>query len=276
LNEKAYSWTQIATQINLTAKSQLLVDLGAAPMPVEDAAPQLQDFIEKSLTVRPRDWNLIVHISKNAIDDDQTGTLNQRVRSAGRNFQRHLNNLVFTYLDAGDGSTYGLCYDGLSFFNGSHKDKGAAYSTTQDNSDAVTLSLDNFETELVKAQGFRDDQGEFTDYTYDLIVTSPTLARTAYQITSNPEAYDTNYREKNPYTQGIKSLIHPKMSTTAWIVVASGEATKPLGVVMREQPNLQDAWFDATQPEGGWYYFKFFARYDIVYLDWRLAIMGNT
>jgi len=275
LKEKTYAWSQIAAQINLTAKSQDLVDLGAAPMPVEDAAIQVQDMIEKSLTVKPRDWNLTVFISKNSVDDDQTGTLNAKVRSAGRNFQRAIDNRVFQVLDAGDATTYGLCYDGLSFFNDSHVDAGAAYTTTQDNLRASALSLDNFDTVLTVAQGTRDDQGEETNYNYDLIVTSPTLARTAFQITSNPEAYDTSNRERNPYI-GMKSLIHPKMGTTSWVLIASSEATKPLGVVMREPPNLQDSWFDPLARDGGRYYFKFFARYDVVYLDWRLAYLGAT
>jgi hypothetical protein len=66
------------------------------------------------------------------------------------------------------------------------------------------------------------------------------------------------------------------MGSTCWVLIASGEATKPLGVVMREQPNLQDAWFDPLAVDGGRYYFKFFARYDVVYLDWRLAVLGAT
>lgn len=269
-------WQRIASVINMGAKSMDLVDMGAAPMPIEDLSSQVQDMIERSLTVKPRDWNLIVWISQNSISDDQTGTLLTKVRNAGANFQRHINNRVFTVLDGGDTTTYGLCYDGQKFFDSDHVDKGAAYTTNQDNEGALALSLDNFETALVAAQGMKDDQGEEVDYNFDLIVTSPTLRRTALQIAGNPQAYDTANREANPYAGQFDVVISPKMSPTAWVLVASNESAKPMGVVMREQPHLQDAWFDPMARDGGRFYFKFYARYDVVYLDWRLAYMGNT
>jgi len=278
LKEQVYPWQRVAAPINIGAKSIDLVDLGAAPMPMEDATPQLQDFIEKSLTVKPRDWSLYVWISYNALQDDQTGTLNQKVRSAGRNFQRHLNNRVFTVLDAGDASTYGLCYDGLSFFNDSHVDKGASYTTTQDNNLANNFSADNFETAYVAAENFKDDQGEETGYNYNLIVTSPALRREAGQISTNPMLYDAaaTTNQTNPWAGKVDLIVSPKMGAAAYVLIAGSEATKPLGVVMREQPNLQDAWFDPKQPGGGHYIFKFYARYECVYLDWRMAIMGQT
>jgi phage major head subunit gpT-like protein len=269
-------WQRIASVIPMGARSMDLVDLGAAPMPVEDLSATVQDFIERSLTVKPRDWNLTVWLSKNAVDDDQTGTLLTKVRAAGSNFQRHMNNRVFSVLDAGDSQTYGACYDGQDFFDNDHVDKGAAYTTSQDNEGALALSLDNFETTLIAAQAFKDDQGEEVNYDYNLIVTSPTLRRVAAQIAGNPQAYDTANRETNPYAGQLDVIISPKISATGWFLIAANEAAKPLGVVMREQPNLQDAWFDPLARDGGRYYFKFFARYDVVYLDWRLAYMGNS
>jgi phage major head subunit gpT-like protein len=276
LSTNTFEWQRVAGLITMGARSMDLVDLGAAPMPVEDLSPTAQDMVERSLTVKPRDWNLTVWISKNAVDDDQSGTLKTKVSNAGANFNRHLNNRVFSALDAGDTTTYGLCYDGSDFFDNDHIDKGAQYQTAQDNESATALSIDGFETELIVAQGFKDDQGEETNYNYDLLVTSPTLRRTAWQIANHPEAYDTNNREGNPYAGKFDVIISPKLSTTAWFLIASHESAKPLGVVMREQPNLQDAWFDPQARDGGRYYFKFFARYDVVYLDWRLAHMGNS
>jgi phage major head subunit gpT-like protein len=241
-------WQRVANQLIMNAKSIDLVDLGAAPMPVENKGkPQYQDFIEKNLTVKPRDWELSVWISYNAVQDDQTGTLEGRVRSAGRNFQRHINNRVFTILNAGDGSTYGLCYDGQYFFDSDHVDKGAAYQTAQDNVSALALSLDNFETVFVASQAFKDDQGEEQGYMYDLLVVPPALERIAAQITGNREAYDTANREVNPYAGKLGYIVTPKFDSTAWALIASNEPIKPLIVAMREQPNLQSAWFD---PEG--------------------------
>ena len=64
--------------------------------------------------------------------------------------------------------------------------------------------------------------------------------------------------------------------TTLDVETASGEETKPLIVAMREEPVLQEYWFDPLANDGGRYYFKFYARYECHYADWRMAILGNT
>ena len=277
LKQPDMPWTQVANVLDMGAKSVDLVDLGAAPMPVKSkGGGQAQDFIEKNLTVKPEDWEITVFISYNAVQDDQTNTLNNRVRGAGTNFQKHLNKLVFQTLNGGDGTTYGLCYDGQYFFDTDHKDKGAAYQTNQANVAATTLSLDNFNTANINAQLILDDQGEYSNYTYDLLIIPPALERTAAQITGNPEDYTTGNRAINPFSGKKRYVVSPDMDSTAWVLAASSEPIKPLIVAMREQPNLQEAWFDPKAADGGHYYFKFYARYNVYYGNWRLAYMGNT
>ena len=272
------SYSPIASVIDMNARSIDLVDLGAAPMPVESKGrTQKQDFIEKAMTITPKDWEITVRISHNAVKDDQTGTLERKCRAAGENFQLHISNLAFQALNDGDATTnFGACYDGLAFYSNSHVDKGAEYSTVQDNSDALTLSLDNFETERVKAMKFRDDQGNILGYNYDLLVVSPELERLAAQITNNPFAYDSANRENNPYAGVTRYVVSSQFDSTAWVLVASGLSVKPILVAMREQPNLQSAWFDPEQADGGMYYFKFFARYNHLVGEWRSAVMGNS
>ena len=168
MRAKSYPWQQVAATLNMDARAIDLVDLGAAPMPVNDAAV-VQDYIEKTIQVQAKEWNISVWISDSAIKDDQTGQLETKVRSAGENFQKHINKRVFQVLNAGDGTTYGSAYDGQDFFDSDHVDLGASYTTAQDNENALALSLDNFNTVWTAAQSFRDDQGEFTEYAYDQI-----------------------------------------------------------------------------------------------------------
>jgi phage major head subunit gpT-like protein len=265
--------------IDLTAKNQTLVDLGGAPMPARNRGKfNAQDFIEKSLAVAPLDWELPVFISGNAVKDDQTGKLLSKVRAAGSNFQRHLAQTAFAALNDGDATTnYGACYDGGAFYANAHIDPGAAYTTGQDNLDtALALSLTNFETVRVKAKLARDDQGEFTDYNYDALVVDPTNERLAKQITDNPLDSTTANRATNPYSGTVRTIVSPKLDTGAWILVASSEVIKPIIIVMREQPHLEDAWKDPEAPDGGRFYFNFTARYNFYYGDWRTAWMGHT
>src|SRR5688572_14961318 len=186
------SWAPIAQTVDLNAKSLDIVDLGAAPMPVQEKGrTQKQDFIERAMTVKSLPWEITVDISHNAVQDDQTGQLESKVRSAGENFQLHISNQAYKALNDGDGTNFGTAYDGLNFYSNSHVDKGAAYSTVQDNLHTQTLSIDTFETVKVIANQFRQDQGEFLNYNYNLLVVSPALERIAAQICNNPDAYDT-------------------------------------------------------------------------------------
>jgi phage major head subunit gpT-like protein len=271
------AYAPIATTIDMNAKSVDLVDLGGAPMPLRNRGRfQLQDFIEKKMTVTPLDWDITVFISHNAVQDDQTGSLDRKVRSAGDNFQRHIAQQAFQALNDGDAVTnFGAAYDGKAFYANDHVDAGAAYATAQDNLDAQTLSLTNLGPIYIKAQKTRDDQGSFTQYNYDLLVVSPDLATLAYQIT-RPQGSVETLTNANPYGGVLKYIVAPQLDTNAWILVASSENIKPIIIAMREQPNLQSAWFDPEAPDGGRYYFKFYARYNHFYGDWRLAYMGNS
>jgi len=271
-------WQKVAMTINMDERAIDLVDLGAVPMPVERKGPfTVQDIIEKTIQIKPRDWDITIGISYNAVQDDQTGDLERKARSATRNFQRHINNRVFTVLNAGDGQTYGACYDSQDFFDSDHVDAGAEYQTNQDNENTLALSIDNFETVWVAAQGFVDDQGEEQGYVYDQLVVPPALYREAANIVRNEWAHDTANRERNPWNGLLKDpIVSPKLDSTAWHVIASSEEIKPIIVAIREQPNLQAAWFDPATGEGGTYYFKYYARYDMFYGDWRLAVQGNT
>ena len=121
------AYAPIASVLNMNAKSIDLVDLGNAPMPTRNRGrTQMRDYIERKLTVTPLDWDITVPISYNAVRDDQTGTLDTKVRGAGSNFNRHIAQKAYQALNDGDATTnYGAGYDGLSFFNDSHVDKGA-------------------------------------------------------------------------------------------------------------------------------------------------------
>ena len=270
-------WQRIAQRVDLGAKSTDLVDLGATPMPKNSKSGfTMQDYIEKRIAVTPDDWDITVHISKNAVKDDQTGTLDQRVRSAGERFQQHFDQLCFSALNAGDGTTYGTCYDGLSFFNNSHVDKGATYTTVQDNNYALGLTLTNFNTVWTAAMNFKDDHGQPSRYNYDLLVVPPAEALNAAQITDNTEDATTGNRAINPFNGKVNYIVSQDFDATAWALVASSHAIKPILLVMREEPHLEDAWVDPNQPDGGWLCFKFASRYGVFYGDWRLSALGRT
>ena len=268
-------YRQVASEVDLTASTQTLVDLGGMPLPTENPK-DVDTLIEKFATVTPKDWYLTLHISENALQDDQTGTLERQFRNIMPAFQRHINDLVFTWLNAGDGTTYGTSVDGLSLFNNSHKWKGAKNTTTQDNLYGSAISLDNFNTVWVAAQSFLDDQSNYLNFNYNLLVTSPTNNVVAANITGNTQAMDTANREINPYAGTLSYITTPYFDTTAWVLVAASEMSKPVVVGIRKRPDLSAMWFDPQADNGGIHYFMYHARYNLVYGDWPTAIMGNS
>lgn len=232
---------------------------------------------ERALMVYNRDWSIPIGIHHNAIDDDRVGGLEQWAMSAGQRFEQHKDFLAFDALNQGEATTvYGAGYDSLSFFNDSHIDPGAEYQTAQDNKFAVSLSLDNFETVKVAASKFRDDRGQPGGIVHNLLIVASDLERTGAQITNNREAYDTANREINPYQGSISLLVAPGgyLDTTAWFLGAAGQINKPLILQNRQSPTLV-FWDDHTQGNGIRYY-KWVARYEIAYGDWRLMAQGNT
>lgn len=265
----------IAAETTSTGKKEDYADLGTIPMPVETAdLPTVRGTHEVSITVTNKDWDITIAISHNAINDDRVGNLDMWARQAGRNFERHMDKLCFLALNAGDGSTYGLCYDGQNLFSNSHADAGAEYTTAQDNLNGLTLTLDNYETVSVAANLFMDGRGEYVGYNHDLLIVPPALRRTGAQIVDNEWAYDTGNRERNPYN-GDRMMVIPWLDATAWFKVASGEMVKPIIFQLRQAPDLS-VWDNEMAAEGGVRYYKFFARYYIGYGDWRTAICGNS
>jgi phage major head subunit gpT-like protein len=270
-------YADIAREFDMTQKNETLVDLGAAPMPSRNRGrPQIGDFVEKKLLVQPLDWDITVFISHNAVKDDQTGELDRKVRAAGENFQRHISDQAYKALNAGDGTTeFGAGYDGLAMFHDSHITPGAYYQTAQDNKYALALSLANFTTVYTAALNVRDDQGNPLNYMFDTLIVPPALNTVAWQITNIKGGSETT-SNGNPYAGSVKYIVSPFLDSTAWFLVASKLTVKPIIIAMRERPNLQSAWFDPEAPDGGRYYFKFYARYNHFYGPWESAFMGNT
>ena len=275
-------------------------DMGSPPWPIQNAgmqgdggddsrtgAPQVGSLnegravtviggTERSLTVYNIDWEVVTGIFHNAIDDSQSTDLEDWARSAAVSFNRHKDYQAFSALNSGDGTTYGNCYDGQEFFDSDHADPGAEYTTDQDNELDSVLSLDNFEIAKVAASKFLDGRGQPVGFNHSLLIVPPDLERIASQIATNREDYGVGNRATNPYAGNVSMLVAPGgwLDTTAWFLVESGLPQKPIILQVRKEPELV-IWDDETQGSGI-RYFKFHARYNVFYGDWRLAILGNS
>lgn len=273
-------WNRVAQEVTIDGAYADLVDLGSAPMPTNSkTGVTLQSMIEKTLQIKPVDWDITIHITYNAVMDDRTGALLSKAQQARNNFDRHVNQLVFQAINGGATiGQFGACYDNLPLFSANHIDPGATYQTAQSNVNTLALTPANFQTAYVASSQRLDDQGQQTGYVPDLLIVPPALDYAAAQITGNPKTASTTMVEGeiNPYAGRVSHVVVPYIDSTAWYTVDSRMPIKPLLVVVRQRPALQEAWFDATKPDGGWYLFKYFARYNVAFGDWRLITQGNT
>jgi len=231
---------------------------------------------ERSLFVENVDWDVPIGIYHNAINDNRVGGLEAWAQSAGSRFEQHKDYLCFDALNSGAGTTYGNSYDRVTFFNASHIDPGGEYQTAQSNVNTSALSLTNFKTVWIAASKFLDDRGQPASLDHSLLIFPPDLIDEASQIINNREKEGTGNRDVNPFAGGIRGLRAPGgwLDTTAWFLVDDRMPQKPLILQVRESPQLV-FWDDHTQGSGVRYY-KWNARYNVAYGDWRLCVQGNS
>jgi len=272
-------WTAIAREVAIGGSEETLVDLGAAPMPKRSTTGvTLQDYAEREKTLRAFDWDITVHITYNAVQDDRTGELEMKVRDVADNFNLHVSKLVFDAVNSGAAITadYGACYDGAAMFSASHIDNGAQYQTAQSNVNTLALDSTNFQTVYVASSTRLNDQGEQSGIVPDLLIVPPALEYTAAQLTQNRQLFGTPNNDINPYFGRMQHVVVPWLDSTAWYLASTSKRQKPIIVGMRQRPFLQNAWYDPEKPDGGWYLFKYYGRYSVAYGDWRLITQGNT
>lgn len=293
--------TPFVREVTSAGAFETYADMGAHPWPVQNAgkegnggtdsrtgAPQVNQMNaggpitvlgaeDRSMIVYNVDWEIAIAVEHNAIDDDRTGQLEDWARDAGMNFEKFLDYKAFDALNQGESTTaYGATFDGLSFFNDSHVYPGATYATAQDNKHALDLNLDNFETVVTTAAGYRDSKGVPLGFNYNLLVVAPGNAREAAQITGNPLNSGTANNEINPYSGLVRAVVAPGgwLDSSAWFVLDVSQTQKPLTLQIRKRPELT-VWDDETQGSGI-RYFKWHMRGAISYGNWALALQGNS
>lgn len=280
---------------------EVFADLGATPWPVQNGGRlgsggvddrteaevtggihaggevQVGDFPERKIMLYPVDWEVLIDITHNAIDDDATGDVKRKAESAAIRFEQHMDWVCFNALNGGDGTTWGKGYDGQNLFSASHTDPGASYQTAQNNLGTSTLSLDNLKTIKIAASKLLDNTGQPMGLQHNLLIVPTDLEWEAGQITSNPMAYDTANNEKNPYAGQMQSLVAPGgyMDTTAWVLIDNSSIERPLFLVKRKVPTMSFT-DNELAGDGGVRTYKWHARYNLAYGDWRLAYMGKS
>lgn len=120
---------RIAERISSDSDKESYLWLGDAPrMQLLKDELQMAGLTDATYEVENDTYAIGLRIKRNAISDDKEGLIMRRVRDMARVATLFPNRLLFSALTGG---TTNLGYDGVSFFNDSHPDRGAG--SVQDN-----------------------------------------------------------------------------------------------------------------------------------------------
>lgn len=146
-------------------------------------------MLEHGFTIVNRDWEASIAISRNAIDDDQYGQTDVRVKELATEASRFFDELAFTLIGQGTqttgtaGSVYGgvniKCYDGKAFFATDHAE---GESGTQSNRGSTALSVNGLTAATTIMRKFKTDKGKPAHIRPNLLVVPSELEWTAKEL----------------------------------------------------------------------------------------------
>lgn len=223
--------------------------------------PQIEEFkdevkfkklLGKDYTVKNKTWTSGVQIERADVEDDKIGMFLTRVQEMGKRAQQFPLKLLIDFINAGEGSTLGVGYDGANFFSTAHEE---GLSGEQSNlQDGTGISLAQFEADYFTAKNamanLKDDSGDpfFGDDELTnmlVIVPSGAIAQTAQKFfgaemisnTSNVFAKEAQVYVSNRLTAG-----------NDWYLAFVNSAFKPL-IWQNRSPIEFTSMLDLTSPE---------------------------
>ena len=170
-------WKLIADEIPTTLPIQQYAWLGrgAVMQPFVDEVAE-QSVGENNYQLADIIYKADLAVDRKTIEDDQYGLLMKRARDLAQEPTRHWNQLAFTGLPKGFTAP---CYDGLSFFNANHQDRG---DTVQSNVTSASLSDPALQAAEATMMAYVDDKGVPLEVMPNTLVVGPALKRKAEDL----------------------------------------------------------------------------------------------
>ncbi|WP_428046740.1 Mu-like prophage major head subunit gpT family protein [Candidatus Avelusimicrobium fimicolum] len=253
-------------------------------------APDLSEFkgavkykllTGKTLVIKDKTWTAGEQIARTDIENDALGLFLDSVKDMGNKAKTHPVRLLIDMLVGGEGTSYGLAYDGASFFSDSHVGyKGA----TQKNLVSRTLAKNSaytreqFKADFIAAvaqmQDLKDeDDGEAffsDDIAYkDLLVVVPAAYRNLAEELFMSEKIDN---VTNPY-YGVQIRTSGKVKAGEWYLLYVGSSQKPF--IYQPMSDVETTsnmnGTDEAVMDNEIYKFKVRRRYNNGYAFWQMA-----
>ena len=207
---------------------------------------QEQGLSEQSFVIRNYPAESTISVDRDTLADDLTGDVKLNVMGLADDAMDYKESLVFNLLNNGFAD---LCYDGQAFFDTTHPWAGTTVSNTQSGAGSV-LSRDSIQTALVQMRSLKKNNG-ITPMVVkpDTLIVPPALEETALEILNSPllipidvttgGAVATQGNTNTMYKRIANLIVSPFLtSTTAWFLLDTSKAVRPLILQERETPQF--------------------------------------
>jgi len=242
---------QVATVIKSGKSSETYPWLGGVPKMHEWKDERIpQGLLEHNFTIANRDWESSIAVDRNAIEDEQYGQIDIRVKELAVEATRFFDELAFTLIAQGT-STSGTagtiyegvttsCYDAKAFFATDHSE-GA--SGTQSNRGSTALSATALQAAITAMKKFKNDQGKPAHVRPNLLVVPTDLeweAKELLKSTYYPEEGTVTTKLATNVLKGSLNLLVSDYLTDAndWFLFDTNRVVKPLILQLRQNPRF--------------------------------------
>jgi phage major head subunit gpT-like protein len=240
---------RITTRITSSKEQETYPWLGGVPSMSEwkdERKPQ--GVLEHNFSVVNRDWEASIAVDRNALEDEQYGQINIRVRELATEAVRFFDELVFTLIDQGDGTSgSGIfsgvtisCYDSKAFFATNHTEGS---SGTQSNKGSTALGDSALRAAITAMRKFKQDTGKFSHMRPNLLAVSPDLEWQARELLESQyypeEGTTTNKFATNVLKGSLDLLVSEYLTdTNDWFIFDTTRVVKPVILQVRKTPDF--------------------------------------
>ncbi len=278
-------YMQLTTEITSTKSSETYPWLGGVPKMnqwKDERTPQ--GMLEHNFSIANRDFEASIAVDRNAIEDDQYGQIEVRVKELATEAVRFYSELLFTLVSQGTGTTgtagtiyegvSTACYDSKAFFASNHSE---GESGTQANLGSTALGVAGLKDAITKMRKFKNDKGKPAGVKPNLLVVPADLEWTAKELLKSsyfPEEGTTTAKLAVNVLQGsLDLLVSDYLSdSNNWYLFATDRVMRPLILQLRQAPRFTAL---TSGTESSFMRKKLFYgvdwRGEILWGDWRTA-----
>ncbi|MCP6727597.1 MAG: Mu-like prophage major head subunit gpT family protein [Patescibacteria group bacterium] len=278
----------VSTVIRSGKSSETYPWLGAVPKMGEWKDERIpQAMLEHNFTIANRDFEASIAVDRNAIEDEQYGQIEVRVKELATEAVRFFDELAFTLMGQGtqtsgsagtiyDGVTL-TAYDGKAFFATNHSEGD---SGTQSNRGSSALSASALQSAITSMKKFKNDKGKPAHVRPNLLTVPNDLEWEAKELLNSQfypeEGTTTNKMAVNVLKGSLNLLVNDYLTDTDnWFIFDTNRVVKPMILQLRQDPRFTSL---VSGTESSFMrkklYFGVDWRGEILWGDWRTGFVS--